>query len=255
MGAGEKHAKRHADYYRDAADILGMVELRRWALTARGRGFISTGKDTDEERAVLRGAIQDAEDLGEFRGALLANDEPDLPRLIAYARKQLPTLSHATVQRRVADTLSWRERVRARIDGARSPRRAATTERGQLDLLTRAEAIEPAAWPDPSRLPYNWEVDRRTVWQATFPDLTASDEVSLVMGYASLQELCHFVSMLEDDRPKAVRVVLGTEPFVGRARPETRSVRPLSQVVKDYWLERGFSVAHAVDVIERCLPT
>jgi hypothetical protein len=30
MGAGPKHSARHAAYYREAADVLGLLDARRW---------------------------------------------------------------------------------------------------------------------------------------------------------------------------------------------------------------------------------
>ncbi len=253
MGAGEKHSARHASYYRDAADILGLVEVRRWVLTARGRGLLSTDPGSDEERQLLRGAVADAEDLGKLREALLHDDEPDVEGLIEYALERVERGARSTVGRRVKDTLSWR----ARLGSAPRPRprRHAVDEvpaaaGGQLDLLTRADTIEASEWPKAERLPFNWPRDHISVESITHPDLQASDEVLLVMGYASLEHLCHFVSSLEADLPKRVRVAFGTEPYVGGERPSRGPQDTLSQQVRDYWLERGVSIVHALAVID-----
>lgn len=251
MGAGDKHAARHAGYYREAADILGLVEVRRWVLTARGRGLLSTEAGSEEEKAVLRGAVADAEDLGKLRHSVLAEDEPDVEALIEWALEALDRGSRSTVQRRIKDTLSWRQYLG--VASAPRPRRHfLRPERSgaQLDLLTRAPTIEPGEWPKAELLPFNWPQDRISVQRTTYPDLQASDEVLLVMGYASLQHLCEFVSSLEEDLPKSVRVVFGHEPFVGGDRPPRDERGTLSQDMRDFWLEQGISIIHAKAVLE-----
>lgn len=253
MGAGDRFPARHASYYRDAADILGLVEVRRWVLTARGRGLLGTSPGSEEERQLLRGAVADAEDLGALRDALLSEDEPDVEGLIEHALTQVERGSRSTVERRVKDTLSWR----ARLGSASRPRPrrhsvqdGPVSAGGQLDLLTRSAYIESHEWPRAEVLPYNWPRDHISVEGITHPDLQASEDVLLVMGYASLQHLCHFVSSLEADLPKRVRVAFGTEPFIGGDRPSRGEHDTLSQQVRDYWLERGISIVHALAVLD-----
>ncbi len=250
MGAGDKHAARHAGYYREAADILGLVEVRRWVLTARGRGLLSTEARSDEERAMLRGAVADAEDLGALRQAILTEDEPDFDGLVEWALDQVERGSRSTMERRVRDTLSWRTYLG--VAPPPRPRRyqPQTERRGaQLDLLTRSPTIEPNEWPRAELLPFNWPPDRLSVQSITHPDLRASEQVLLVMGYASLQDLCDFVSSLEVDLPKAVRVVFGHEPFVGGDRPPRDEQGTLSQDMQDFWLAQGISIVHAKAVL------
>ncbi|MEX1369263.1 MAG: helicase-related protein [Nannocystaceae bacterium] len=251
MGAGDKHASRHAGYYREAADILGLVEVRRWVLTARGRGLLSTEAGSEEERAVLRDAVADAEELGKLGHAVLAQDEPDVEALIEWALEALERGARSTVERRVKDTLSWRQYLG--VAPAPRPRRhflLPERSTAQLDLLTRAPTIEPGEWPKAELLPFNWPQDQISVQRITQPDLQASEEVLLVMGYASLQHLCEFVSSLEEDLPKTVRVVFGHEPFVGGDRPPRDERGTLSQDMRDFWLEQGISIIHAKAVLE-----
>jgi hypothetical protein len=253
MGAKPAHAARHASYYRDMADILGLVEVRRWVLTARGRGLLSTKPGSEEERQLLRGAVASAQDLGDLRHALLHEDEPDVEHLVEYALTRVERGARSTVERRVTDTLSWR----ARLGTAPRPRprrhvvqEAAAPSGAQLDLLTRLDTIEASEWPRAELLPFNWPRDHISVRSITHPDLQASEDVLLVMGYASLEHLCHFVSSLEADLPKRVRVAFGTEPFLGGDRPSRGEHDTLSQEVKDYWLERGVSIVHALAVLD-----
>lgn len=251
MGAGVKHPARHAHYYRDAADILGLVEVRRWVLTARGRGLLNTEQDSAEERKLLRGAVADAKDLGELREAILGEDEPDIERLVEYALQHVERGARSTVTRRVKDTLSWRMRLGS--SPRPRPRRHVvqrSRDGAQLELLTRGPTIESSEWPRADRLPFNWPRDRISVESITHPDLHASDDVLLVMGYTSLEHLCHFVASLEADRPKRVRVAFGNEPFIGGDRPPRDEQATLSPDVRDYWLERGVSIVHALAVLE-----
>ena len=101
MGAKAQYAARHADYYREAAEILGLSERRRWSLTARGRGLLATIKESDEERELLRAAVADATDLGAVRHALLSDAAPDLNELVEYVLSSVARGSRATVERRV----------------------------------------------------------------------------------------------------------------------------------------------------------
>lgn len=42
MGAGKTHARRHASYYREAAEILGMIERGALSVTARGVALLDS---------------------------------------------------------------------------------------------------------------------------------------------------------------------------------------------------------------------
>ncbi|MFO7562312.1 MAG: helicase-related protein [Enhygromyxa sp.] len=249
MGAGSKYAARHADYYREAAHILGLIEARRSTLTAPGRGLLATTLESDEERELLRAAVASADALGDLRQALLDEREPDLDALVEYALAQV-TLSRHTVVRRVKDTLSWRQRL-----GTAAPARPRRHEvdgpdaLGQLELLDRGPVIEPGEWPDPALLPYNWPVDRIHVEGRVYQDMHASEEVLIIAGYASLAHLCDFVASLEADLPRKIRVVFGTEPFIASERPARSRLETLSQELRDYWLEQGISIMHAMSVL------
>ena len=251
MGARPKYAARHADYYREAAEVLGLLEVPRKVLTARGRGLLATVRGSEEERQLLRNAVRDAECLGDLRSALLDPADPDIPALVEYAAGYMQQARH-TIERRVKDTLSWRTAL-----GTASPPRpkrhvveAESLEPGgQLSLLARAPTIAPADWPDPARVPFNWPRDGISVETGLYEDLHRSEEVLIVTGYASLQHLCNFVGSLEPDVPEQVRVVFGNEPSQGRAIPTLSESETLSDELRDFWLERGISIVYASDVL------
>lgn len=250
MGAGPKHAARHARYYRDAAEVLGLLERGCWTLTQLGQRLLAVDPHSADERALLCQAIASADELGEIGPTLLGADEPKFEVLVDYAIAQLPTLARATIERRIRDVISWRARLTGRAPP--SPRRHEIdrVDRGQLGLFDPSTPIiEANEWPDPYRLPFNWPKDRVQVERVVYPDLRDSDHVLLVMGYTSLQNLCDFVGSLEADLPRSVRVVFGNEPFVGRDLPARRSTDTLSQDALDYWLERGVSIRHARAVL------
>jgi hypothetical protein len=82
-----------------------------------------------------------------------------------------------------------------------------------------------------------------------YRDLQCSEEILLVSGYASLQHLCHFISSSELDTPRRIRMLFGHEPALGREVPVVGENDTLTQEVMDYWLGRGISILHALDVL------
>lgn len=108
MGAGPRFPERHAAYYREAAEILGLVVEGGWRLTRAGHAVLRADARTDEERALLRAAIAGARDLGELANAVVELEEPDAGALVQLAIATLSQYSPATSERRVRDTLSWR---------------------------------------------------------------------------------------------------------------------------------------------------
>lgn len=250
MGAKPKYAARHASYYLEAAEVLGLVEQGRGALTARGRAYILTEAHSDDSKLLLREAVASATQLGKLADAILSRDEPDVETLIDHMHARLhESLSRETVARRVRDLLSWRTRLGVGRSWARplprTRRRAATQ---QLDLLERVPGIAPSQWPDPTRLPFNWTPTGEEVARVVVEDLRASRDVLIVTGFASLRRLCEFVGTLDPVTPARVRLVVGCEPFEGRQGDRETVGVPPSQEVADYWLNRGFSIRDIGDV-------
>lgn len=250
MGAKAKYAARHADYYREAAEILGLLERHRWSLTARGRGLLATTAGSPEERDLLRAAVKDAADLGAIRDALLSDVQPHVEQLVEYALPRTALKSPATVRRRVQDTLSWRCRLGFVVQRPQQAAEVATpapdAEQSQSE---REPPLEASDWPNHALLPFNWSRTRVSVEGVVFDDLYASDEALLVMGYASLENLCHFVGNADTGRQHRFRVVFGAEPFRGRTVDGPFVSDDLSADVRTYWLERGISILSALSVL------
>jgi hypothetical protein len=244
LGAGIGHPARHAGYYSDAARILGLLESSEWLLTDRGRRLISAQHDSDHERSILREGIA-ASELGPLVPAILGDEEPDMDAVIDIVRP-LCGLREGTLVRRVRDTLSWRCWVSGRHERRRAAERRQQPQLGLFEWMP--PVIEPREWPNPSRLPYNWPRENIRVDGELYPDLRAADEVLIIAGFASLQNLCEFIGR-SGDRPAQVRIVFGSEPFIGREGWIDDSTEWLSQEVRDYWLERGISIRHASSVL------
>jgi hypothetical protein len=141
MGAKAKGAARHASYYREAAEILGLLEVRRWTLTPLGERFLAaSGAD---EQALLREAVAGATSLGPLAQAVLSAEAPELGAVVDAMAERIPGLARATLERRVKDTLSWRAalglapigRVRARRP---APAPVVRTRLLQLELWERS---------------------------------------------------------------------------------------------------------------------
>jgi hypothetical protein len=111
MGAGPRFPQRHAAYYREAAEILGLVVEGGWRLTRAGHAVLGSEAESDDEREMLRAAIAGARDLGELAEAIIELGEPDAEALVQQAIAALSQYSRATSERRVRDTLSWRRYV------------------------------------------------------------------------------------------------------------------------------------------------
>lgn len=147
MGAGSTHARRHASYYREAAEILGLVDRGSVTVTARGAALLEARAGGDAERSVLRAAIEGAAELGGIREAILAADEPDAAAVVSAVAAELPELSFATIERRVRDTLSWRRRVHASAGDPPSYDARA----GAVELTMRPPAAAPRTARDQAR--------------------------------------------------------------------------------------------------------
>lgn len=109
MGAKTKGAARHASYYRQAAEILGLLEERRWALTPLGKRVLAAPAGSVEARDLLRSAVAGADELGPLGKAVLGHEAPSVEQIVVEMAALLPGLSAATVRQRVRATLQWRK--------------------------------------------------------------------------------------------------------------------------------------------------
>jgi superfamily II DNA or RNA helicase len=109
-----------------------------------------------------------------------------------------------------------------------------------LDLFTAARGAEPLAgeWPEAARFPLNR--DDASVADIVLADLKASKRPLIVTGYAGLDRLVEFVA--EADADSDIRVVFGSEPYDTGGTTWAVGDYDLPRAMKEYWLERGFSV-------------
>lgn len=144
MGAKPKGAARHASYYRQAAEILGLLESGRWRLTALGSRVVAAQAGSSEELGLMRSAIAGSDELGPLRDAILASTAPNVDALVEQMARLLPGLSLATVRQRVRATLRWREALGSttagRQDGAVLELACATVAH---DRLSSAPPVRP----------------------------------------------------------------------------------------------------------------
>jgi hypothetical protein len=251
MGAGHKYARRHAAYYREAGQMLGLIEARRWALTASGRALVLAKPSSDDETTILREAIAGARELGFLVDAVLSPDAPDWAALVTRAAPQLPDLSISTVRRRVGDVLAWRRWIapRATTPGARRTRSQEQPE--AVPQPASGDEIDASGheWPDPEHLPFNWPMGGYAVSSVVLRDLRSSASALIVAGFGSLKQICEFVASVDSVNIEKLRVVFGAEPFEGRHARRLAVTGTLEKEVADYWLGRGFSIRHMADVL------
>ncbi|MGY6588385.1 MAG: SNF2-related protein [Wenzhouxiangella sp.] len=121
-----------------------------------------------------------------------------------------------------------------------------------LDLFTSARGADPlpGQWPDSARFPLNH--DKASVEDTVLRDLSDSDRPLIISGFASLDRIVAFVAGLPASTTP--RLVFGSEPFDSRSGSWTLGDHDLPREMRDYWLERGFSVllsAPVLNCIER----
>lgn len=121
-----------------------------------------------------------------------------------------------------------------------------------LDLFTAARGADPLAgnWPDAARFPLNH--DKASVADVLLRDLSNSAEPLIVTGFASLDRIVAFIADLPSST--RTRLVFGSEPYDARNGIWALGDHDLHGEMRDYWLERGFSVllsAPLLSCIER----
>jgi len=92
-------------------------------------------------------------------------------------------------------------------------------------------------------LPHN--EGKRKVASILKEDFSAASEISIVTGYASLDEILKAVN--EKDNSQKMKILVGNEPSVGSLTTIKSSPRQLSEELKRYWLEqRSISLTHSL---------
>ncbi|NVB42237.1 restriction endonuclease [Pseudenhygromyxa sp. WMMC2535] len=103
---------RHFNYYRQASEILGLVEegdSRALVLTGLGDRLLATGEGSLEERAVFREAISGATSLRPFRSFF--EGEVVGVQQLAGRLQSLTGMAQSTAERRARTLVQWRRYV------------------------------------------------------------------------------------------------------------------------------------------------
>ena len=110
---------RHADYYGQAARLLGYLDRdgETYRLLAAGTALVDTRPGSKEEREAFRAGIEQSDIVREVAPDLLADPGPDEDTLTERI-VQATDLAHKTARRRAQAVLMWR--VRALADTSES---------------------------------------------------------------------------------------------------------------------------------------
>ncbi|HYI01145.1 helicase-related protein [Hyalangium sp.] len=251
-------------FYLSAGRALGLIEqdsrlskVGRWLSGLRGdeavRGFGQALADSKLGKAWLR-----------WQGArkVLELDPSRTEDFLAACS----ALSRATRKRRASTLNRWLAFVRGDAEQAatgstgtkvlrrlRSSRQRARDRRPvQLNL---DGVTEWTRWPSPTRFPHNEGTSR--VGNILQADLGAGSGVLLVVGYASLAQVIHFLAQCKNDGPEPIRLLFGTEPFLSDAARARIPAPDLGEEMRDFWMTRGVSVLlsgavlHTRELVER----
>ncbi len=112
----------------------------------------------------------------------------------------------------------------------------------------------PRVWPDTQRFPHNQA--KAAVGKVVRPDLTASNEVLIIIGFAALDKVIDFLAeRSERPGPQQIRILFGNEPFPPGSKWSAISTKPLDDQIRDYWLQQGISPSPAAVLRARELIT
>ncbi len=102
----------------------------------------------------------------------------------------------------------------------------------------------PRDWPDTQRFPHNEA--KPAVGEVVRPDLAGSDEVLLVIGFASLDKVIDLLAERSERMgAQQIRILFGNEPFPPGSKWSAISTKPLDDQIRDYWLQQGISPSPA----------
>lgn len=179
-------------------------------------------------------------------------DELD-PSLAQSFVHECTTLRDSTADQRGSTLARW-IRYATGAAAARTPtkkRRSKQPAHGQLSLMERPERegmrarLAEIPWPDVLRFPHNAGTKRTEA--VLEEDLGATSSATLVMGYASLEDVVRLLANpgLTNTR---LKLLFGTEPqsYDPKRMPGLTS---LEDDIRDYWLERGVSVALSAPIL------
>lgn len=119
----------------------------------------------------------------------------------------------------------------------------------QLSLHDFNQKVEEtSSWPPLRRFPHN--ADGKSVEDIVTADLLESDEPCIITGFASLDRIIRFLPAYHRRDDIRVRILLGHEPHVSEQSGFSPDTISISEEVRDYWLERGVSVALSYPLIQ-----
>ena len=234
---------RHYAYYRLAAEILGLLipdsKIKHcYRPTGLGYQLLATITASGDEQGVFRQAIEESAALQPFCDYLLGRETVEREQVVQRICEHSDN-NPTTADRRVSTLISWRSHL------CGDPR----DEAKQLDLFHDADVgiSHIDIWPRPERFPHNRPQVR--VDEIVAKDLSDSDDTLVVTGYASLGYLLWLFTGFANDRPQAIRVVLGNEPFSSNAKYFRLAGAIFSAEVRDYWLRKRISIYDSARVV------
>ena len=236
---------RDYSYYRQAAEILGLLvraDDSSYSPSTLGRRLLDTVPGSNEEKSLFQQAVEQSRDLQPFRDYLLGQEE--LTRTALEQRvSDISRNSDTTDGRRARTLVAWRKHLCV------ADKKYPLCEQLQLDLFrkTNVGIAHLDTWPEPARLPHNRPGLR--VDDLVADDLSGSDDVLIVTGFASLGYLLSLLTRFDAERPRTIRIVLGNEPFTSNKKHFRLDGATFRAEVRDYWLGKGVSIYDSARVL------
>ncbi|MEH2345514.1 MAG: phospholipase D family protein [Nostoc sp.] len=104
-------------------------------------------------------------------------------------------------------------------------------------------------WPPNALFPLNLPSEKRNVKQEVIKDINSSENYLINTGFSSLGNIIDiFNTEVDMSTINSVRILLGSEPD-NRPRKFWKIV-DLQKEIKDYWLERGYSLLKGGNIIK-----
>lgn len=243
-------APRHVDYYRQAAELLGLLARsgRLLLLTDDARELLTTPPASAQQARVFISCIRRAVELRGIREYLLGDENLSENELNARVQ-EMSGLSPSTARRRAGCMYRWRcylERFGSRDPVSVTSRPAAP----QLGLF------EPRPeWPEQARFPRN-DAPAPRVGDLVRHDLAREDDILVITGYSSLEYLIGFLGGPARNH-ELVRIAFGVEPFQAERATKALAESSVPEEMRDHWLRQGISILqspallHVVKMIDQ----
>lgn len=95
-------------------------------------------------------------------------------------------------------------------------------------------------WPNANRFPLNEQ--GRSVANIAFADWEESDELIMLTGFTSVEQILRVFGDSERRRPASIKIVIGNEPDIRPLESFRGPTTRIDQRMRDYWLDRGISI-------------